>query len=787
MSGADSAKRRRIDGPPAADHEMSGMSSQDPIDAAHDASAAGGSLSFEEVQRRFSVLLAQVTQVGCDVTNIEGSFVANVAAKVPSASSHWSTLKSSISAASGALTAITQGMAATRPPPTPPPAPHPSPPGAYAPTHTTHTGAAADVDNAARRTENRLPTDLYRDHIVGFLPISDAISPARTSNTFYGTELINEDFVLRRIGTDLTRRSLLGLIDVERPFQYYTKCAYALEHGGAVWCEWPDFIRLADIYKLTPSTGLPLIMSPQWMAAHLPTKADFHTMPLALRQYSTFGHLLNCKGTSLVLTKLDEADDGKKEGGGDGGDGGVTRQRYRIGVGCDVTNIEGSFVANVAAKVPSASSHWSTLKSSISAASGALTAITQGMAAMSPSPTPPSHPHPSPSAAHPAATHAEHTTADTDNGTANPLSEDLYRDVVTRFLPVDVAVSSARAVSKSCGTELVDETFVKARIDTDLTRRSLRGLIDVDRPFQYYTKCAYALEQGGAVWCEWPDFIRLADIYKLTDGLPLIMSPEWMAAHLPTKAHFHSMPLALRQYSTFGHLLKYWGTSLAIEKVDGAEEGNEGKKEDWQEDGEEGSEGEGGGSGQTDEPMKGDGGVTRQWYRIGDDEGRWEFETVPKSALPPRHPYGRTYDSRNPPIRYGDWLYPSFTAFMRRMVLCDWCEQQGVDETGAFRVRVGCGDERYQRLLTGPIGGYTTIDYVYEEGEGGDERERFIILKGTKEGDIAAYLVLCDGRIFLYTTEAEIESQRLSGRFPITTPLVRTLLTKHGLAHLIPE
>mmetsp|Transcript_9270 Transcript_9270/g.26734 ORF Transcript_9270/g.26734 Transcript_9270/m.26734 type:complete len:85 (+) Transcript_9270:80-334(+) len=42
-------------------------------------------------------------QVGCDVTTIKGLFLANVAPKpqVPSVASHWSTLKSSISAASG--------------------------------------------------------------------------------------------------------------------------------------------------------------------------------------------------------------------------------------------------------------------------------------------------------------------------------------------------------------------------------------------------------------------------------------------------------------------------------------------------------------------------------------------------------------------------------------------------------------------------------------------------------------------------------------------------------------
>ncbi|CEL98609.1 unnamed protein product [Vitrella brassicaformis CCMP3155] len=327
MSGdADGGKRQRVDGPAAADHGMSGMSSHQQMDAAHDASAAGDSLSFEELQRRFSVLLAQVTQVECDVTTIEGSFVANVEAQVPSVAPHWSTLKSSISAASDALTAITQGMAAPHSPQAPPSHPHPSLPAAHAPTQTTNNTAA-----------DGLPPDVCRDVVYPMLSVDEAVCSARRISWAHGRQLVNEAFIQSRVDKHLTDNNLTGLIDMQRPtLQYYTKCAYALEYGGAVWCEWPDFIRLADIYKLTPSTGLlPLIMSPQWMAQHFRSKRDFHSMPAALRQYSTFGHLLNYRGTSLALTKVDEAGDsneGKKEAKKEG-EGGVTRQRYRIGDG----------------------------------------------------------------------------------------------------------------------------------------------------------------------------------------------------------------------------------------------------------------------------------------------------------------------------------------------------------------------------------------------------------------------------------------------------------------------
>ncbi|CEL91687.1 unnamed protein product [Vitrella brassicaformis CCMP3155] len=382
---------------------------------------------------------------------------------------------------------------------------------------------------------------------------------------------------------------------------------------------------------------------------------------------------------------------------------------------------------------------------------------------------------------------------------ADGLPPDVCRDVIYPCLRIDEAVGSARPISRAHGSQLVDEAFVLRRIAKHLSRHSLTGLIDVDRTaadttdaaaptpapptssssdaptlggdagcgdgghqshFGYLCRCCYALEHGGAVWCEWPDFIRLADIYNLTPstGLPLVMSAEWMAAHLPTKGDFHTMPLALRQYSTFGHLLNYQGTSLALTKVDDAD----------------GDEGDGG-----------------RRYLIGSGDYAWDFETVSLSDLPAGHPYRRTYDPHNPPIRYGDVgdsLFPSFTAFMKRMVLVDWYSQEGVDEKRAIHATVADGDERYQRLLTEPINGHTTIDFICEE-EGEDERLRLIILKGMKEGDaIAAHLYLIDCNINLYTTEAKIEGQeRLADRYPIAMSLARPLLTKNGLAHLIPH
>ncbi|CEM15829.1 unnamed protein product [Vitrella brassicaformis CCMP3155] len=249
-----------------------------------------------------------------------------------------------------------------------------------------------------------------------------------------------------------------------------------------------------------------------------------------------------------------------------------------------------------------------------------------------------------------------------------------------------------------------------------------------------------------------------------------------MAAHLPTKADFHTMPLALRQCSTFGHLLNYKGTSLALTKVDEADDGDEGKKEAERGDGEDGEDGEG----------ERDGGVTRQRYRIGsgeDGEEEWEFETVPKSGLPPQHPYRHTYDPHNPPIRRQDYLFPSFTALMKWMVLFEWFGQEGVGEKEVFEATVDEGDERYRSLLTGPIDGHKTVDYIR------NERRRLIMFKGMKECDaISAYLWVCAGSINLFTTEAELEGHtRLSDQFPTAMSLTRTLLTRHCLANIIPQ
>jgi len=175
----------------------------------------------------------------------------------------WSSVKSSVSTLSAAIQTIAHHISAAPPPP------------------------PCQPDTAVDVTANRLPSDVFCDGVVGYLPVDVAISPARAANTHYGTQLINEAFMLKRVDCSLDSNHLSGLIDVYRPtFQYFSKCAYVLEQGGHVWREMAEFIRVAAIYKLIKA--LPLRLSADWMATMMASKSDFHQMPAALAIYSTF-------------------------------------------------------------------------------------------------------------------------------------------------------------------------------------------------------------------------------------------------------------------------------------------------------------------------------------------------------------------------------------------------------------------------------------------------------------------------------------------------------------------
>ncbi|CEM22743.1 unnamed protein product [Vitrella brassicaformis CCMP3155] len=406
---------------------------------------------------------------------------------------------------------------------------------------------------------------------------------------------------------------------------------------------------------------------------------------------------------------------------------------------------------------------WSSVKSSVSTLSAAVATITHHISAAPP--PPPCQPD---------------TAVDV---TANRLPSDVFCDGVVGYLPVDVAISPARATNTHYGTQLINEAFMLKRVDCSLDSNHLSGLIDVYRPtFQYFSKCAYVLEQGGHVWREMAEFIRVAAIYKLIKALPLplMLSPQWMADHLATKAAFDELPLALAIYNTFGHLLHHQGTTLELRRVegddgdqdsdsDGDDEDMEGASSDEDED--RGQQGDGGG------------GVTRQRYRIGDVE----FTTLPLTDLPPAYPYRSAYSAVDPPIRRRDFFFPSFTAFIERMVLMYWCRQEGVEQKRVTGARVGLDDTRYLSLLTEPIEGYKTVDYMGEPpGQGDDGRERLIIFKGTAATDtIEAWMRIGSGNIHLYTTEAPIKGNTDIERFPAAVAAARPLLATHELEQAV--
>ncbi|CEL92211.1 unnamed protein product [Vitrella brassicaformis CCMP3155] len=383
-------------------------------------------------------------------------------------------------------------------------------------------------------------------------------------------------------------------------------------------------------------------------------------------------------------------------------------------VATEVSDVEPLVMTSIAAdQVPIVAQDWSSVKSSVSTLSAAIQTIAHHISAAPP--PPPSQPDTT-------------AAADGDNAvdvTANRLPADVYCDGIVGYLPVDVAISPARAANTLFGTQLINEAFMLKRIDGFLDSNHLTGLVDVYRSmFGYYSKCAYALERGGAVWVQMTDFIHLARNYKLIKTLPLRLSPKRMGDHLASRGDFLQMPAALAIYRTFGHLLSYKGESLTLERVD-------------EQDGADGASAEAGtaGSDQGGQHGDGGGGVTRRRYEIGD----LDFVTVPLSDLPNNHPYRRTYKESDPVIRHWIYLYPSFTAFLTAMVLKHW-GGQGRVEWKLVAVGLGIMAERVAQR--------------------DDSRGRIIVLKGSKATDATvAYLDMVDGNIILWTTEAPTEGR----------------------------
>ncbi|CEM04355.1 unnamed protein product [Vitrella brassicaformis CCMP3155] len=150
-----------------------------------------------------------------------------------------------------------------------------------------------------------VPDDLWRRRILPSLLVHEAVCVRATCQA--KAALVTAALLVERIDGSLARHSLTGLIDIDRtaplPFTYVLRAAYVLEQGSNEWRGMGRFIRLAAIYRLIPANGLPLVLSAQWLTAHLPRRTAFHHLPLTMAIYRLFGHLLTHNTHSLALQR----------------------------------------------------------------------------------------------------------------------------------------------------------------------------------------------------------------------------------------------------------------------------------------------------------------------------------------------------------------------------------------------------------------------------------------------------------------------------------------------------
>ncbi|CEL99358.1 unnamed protein product [Vitrella brassicaformis CCMP3155] len=154
-------------------------------------------------------------------------------------------------------------------------------------------------------------------------------------------------------------------------------------------------------------------------------------------------------------------------------------------------------------------------------------------------------------------------------GADQGLPADVFARVVIPLLPVDDAVR-LRGVGKAYGAQLIDEAFLLGRINSCLAQQQLTGLINVERDrgadtsapplpapllrLGYLARCAYVIERA-AEWRYMARFIRVASACGAAGQLPLVLSGESVAAHIPHKATFHRLPATMAVYQIFGGLL----------------------------------------------------------------------------------------------------------------------------------------------------------------------------------------------------------------------------------------
>ncbi|CEM25405.1 unnamed protein product [Vitrella brassicaformis CCMP3155] len=314
------------------------------------------------------------------------------------------------------------------------------------------------------------------------------------------------------------------------------------------------------------------------------------------------------------------------------------------------------------------------------------------------------------------------------------MSDSVPDDLWRRRILTSLLVHETVCVRATCRAKaaVVTAALLVERIDASLARHSLTGLIDIDRtaplPFTYALRAAYVLEQDSNEWRGMGPLIRLVAIYRLTpaNGLPLVLSAQWLTARLPSRTAFHQLPLAMAIYRLFGHLLTDVGTSLALQQAD-------------------------------------DNGA----YRIGSQS----FRVVPLGELPAGHPYAEGYKRTDPVVRFGP-LYRSFSAFL------------------LYGADIGRGDPRYGRLLTDAVTEDSGIavdsrNDGFDLNDAAAIDYRHVIVSGFRPGEtVAAHMYVWLGSIQLYTTEISTAAGRpasLSDRYSVSVGAARRVLRGFGL------
>ncbi|CEL95879.1 unnamed protein product [Vitrella brassicaformis CCMP3155] len=322
---------------------------------------------------------------------------------------------------------------------------------------------------------------------------------------------------------------------------------------------------------------------------------------------------------------------------------------------------------------------------------------------------------------------------------------------------LDIAVSKAAEMAMSSDpnrraalrsqindSDLDDEDVMlghaSRRVDEHISRLGLADVLDFDigDDLEAGLKFVYMIERGsGEEWRAMGRFLRLAFIYRLTPlnaALPLRLSAD----ALPTATAFYQLPLSMATYKTFGHLLTYRGTSLALQQADD----------------------------------NGD-------YRIGNSV---TFRVVPFGELPGGHRYAESYKRTDPAIRWSGNLYPSFSAFLDHMLIRWWDREAGVGRRMVLSARIGRAN-RYRCLLR--TEGITEDQGIaVDHRSGGGEGRRHVVVSGFRPGEtVAAHLRVGDGRVELYTTEAPVAdgSNPPAQRYPVSVGAARRLLRPFGL------